>query len=280
MIIYHKSSDLKSHIESEKKNGKTTGFVPTMGALHEGHMSLIERSLEENDVTVCSIFVNPTQFNNKTDFEKYPKTTVQDVQMLEEAGCHILFLPDVEEIYPTGFAPEHYELGELENILEGSYRPGHFQGVCMVVERLLTLVPSTTLYLGKKDYQQCMVIQKLIELKSIPTRLVLCETKREIDGLAMSSRNMRLSPEERKLSTNIFEALTFMKNQLELKPLIEIEELAKQKLELAGFEVDYVRITDARLQEIEKKEKNSIIIGLIAATINGIRLIDNLTIAE
>jgi pantoate--beta-alanine ligase len=280
MIIYHKSSDLKSHIEFEKKNGKTTGFVPTMGALHEGHMSLIERSLAENDVTVCSIFVNPTQFNNKTDFEKYPKTTVQDVKMLEEAGCHILFLPDVEEIYPTGFASEHYELGELENILEGAYRPGHFQGVCMVVERLLTLVPSTTLFLGKKDYQQCMVIQKLIELKSIPTRLVLCETKREIDGLAMSSRNMRLSPEERKLSTNISEALTFMKNQLELKPLIEIEELAKQKLELAGFEVDYVRITDARLQKIEKKEKNSIIIGLIAATINGIRLIDNLTLTE
>jgi pantoate--beta-alanine ligase len=280
MIIYHKSSDLTSHIETEKKNGKTIGFVPTMGALHEGHMSLIERSLGENDITVCSIFVNPTQFNNKTDFEKYPKTTVQDVQFLEEAGCHILFLPDVEEIYPPGFASEHFELGELENILEGAYRPGHFQGVCMVVERLLTLVPSTTLFLGKKDYQQCMVIQKLIELKSIPTKLVLCETKREIDGLAMSSRNMRLNPEERTQSRSIFETLTFMKNQLDSKPFEEIEKLAKQKLELAGFEVDYVRITDVQLQNIEKKKENSKIIGLIAATINGIRLIDNLTLAE
>jgi pantoate--beta-alanine ligase len=279
MIIYHKSSDLSLHIESEKKNGKTIGFVPTMGALHEGHMTLIERSLAENDITVCSIFVNPTQFNNKTDFEKYPKTTVQDVQMLEEAGCHILFLPNVEEIYPAGFVSQHFELGELENILEGAYRPGHFQGVCMVVERLLTLVPSTTLFLGKKDYQQCMVIQKLIELKSIPTKLVLCETKREIDGLAMSSRNMRLNPEERMQSRNIFETLRFMKNELGTKPVDEIETLAKQKLELGGFEVDYVRITDDQLQNIEKKKENSKIIGLIAATINGIRLIDNLTLA-
>lgn len=280
MIIYHKSSDLTSHIETEKKNGKTIGFVPTMGALHEGHMSLIECSLGENDITVCSIFVNPTQFNNKTDFEKYPKTTVQDVQFLEEAGCHILFLPDVEEIYPPGFASEHFELGKLENILEGAYRPGHFQGVCMVVNRLLALVPSTTLFLGKKDYQQCMVIQKLIELKSIPTKLVLCETKREIDGLAMSSRNMRLGTDERLQSRSIFETLTFMKNELDLKPFDEIEKLAKQKLELAGFEVDYVRITDVQLQNIEKKKENSKIIGLIAATINGIRLIDNLTLAE
>lgn len=280
MIIYHKSSDLVLHIETERKHNKTIGFVPTMGALHDGHISLIERSLSENDTTVCSIFVNPTQFNNKIDFENYPKTFVHDVQMLEEAGCHILFLPNFDEIYPAGFVSTHFELGELENILEGTYRPGHFQGVCMVVERLLTLVHPTTLFLGKKDYQQCMVIQKLMELKSITTKLVLCETKREIDGLAMSSRNMRLNPEERIKSRSIFETLIYMRDLLDSTPINDIEKLAKQKLELVGFEVDYARITDAELQKIEKQENNSSIIGLVAASINGIRLIDNLRLAN
>jgi pantoate--beta-alanine ligase len=276
MILFHTSSELKKHLLSIKESGKTIGFVPTMGALHQGHITLIEKSLSDCDLSVCSIFINPTQFNNTSDFEKYPKTTDQDILMLEEAGCDILFLPDVSEIYPSGFTPKTYPLGNLEKILEGAYRPGHFQGVCMVVERLLSLVPCDNLYLGRKDYQQCMVIQKLIELESINTNLVICDTKRETDGLAMSSRNTRLNPVERQKARTIYETLIFMKENLQQLPIDTLEEMSKEKLVLSGFEVDYVSITNAHLEHIDNAQDSKTIVGLIAASINGIRLIDNM----
>lgn len=278
MILFHKPEDLKKHIETFKRSGKTVGFVPTMGALHAGHMSLIERSLSNCDLTICSIFVNPTQFNNKTDFEKYPKTTEQDVLMLEESGCDVLFLPEVDDMYPEGFVPKNYELGNLETILEGAHRPGHFQGVCMIVERLLNIVDCDILFLGRKDYQQCMVIQKLIDLTPFQIRLVLCETKREEDGLAMSSRNMRLNMEERQKSRLISEVLLHMKENLLTQSLSTLEANAKLKLENAGFEVDYVSITDEYLNKIDNVEMKSNVVGLIAASINGIRLIDNMNL--
>ena len=185
-----------------------------MGALHSGHISLITNSKIQNQLTVSSIFVNPTQFNNAKDFEKYPITLEKDIDQLEKNGCNVLFLPPVEEIYTDGLNKlPHYNLGYLETVLEGKYRPGHFQGVCQVVHRLLNIVQPDYLYLGQKDYQQCMVIKKLIELTQLKINVVISNTLRENDGLAMSSRNMRLNEEERKLSVKIFETLSFIKKE-------------------------------------------------------------------
>src|SRR5215217_1370627 len=179
MIIFKQARQLTLHIESLRNNGKTIGFVPTMGALHQGHLSLIEHSKQKSDVTVCSIFINPTQFNNPEDFLKYPVTQEQDILLLANASCDILFLPQKEEIYQPGFEPKHYELGYLETILEGLHRPGHFQGVCQVVDILLNIVQPHFLFLGQKDYQQCMVISTLLELRGSKEKLIFVPTIRE-----------------------------------------------------------------------------------------------------
>ena len=196
MILFKKANDLRKWLDAQHKNGKRIGFVPTMGALHPGHISLIKKSKTENPVTVCSIFINPSQFNDPADFKKYPVTIETDIDMLEEADCDALFLPGSEEIYPDGYSNSKlYDIGYLETVLEGKYRPGHFQGVCMVVDRLLDIVQPDQLFLGQKDYQQCMVIKRLLILKGQTDKigLSICPTLREADGLAMSSRNLRLS---------------------------------------------------------------------------------------
>src|SRR4051812_7312495 len=188
MIIFKKATALNQYIKSLKRQNKTIGFVPTMGALHQGHLSLIEASKDQCSVTVCSIFVNPVQFNDPKDFEKYPVTIENDILMLEQAGCDLLFLPDVAEIYPNGAKQDkYYELGHLESILEGEFRPGHFQAVCMVIEKLLTIVKPDNLYIGRKDYQQCMVIKKVVDTLNLPQPISIriCNTLREADGLAM-----------------------------------------------------------------------------------------------
>src|ERR1700691_4943551 len=193
MILFKRSAHLYRWLNHETVSGKSIGFVPTMGALHEGHISLITISKKETDITVCSIFVNPTQFNDPRDFQKYPITLEKDIALLEQAGTDVLFLPEVEEIYPKGTSGlEHYDLGRIETLLEGQYRPGHFQGVCQVMRRLLDVVRPDDLFMGQKDYQQCMVLQRLLELRGMPTRLHRCPILREPDGLAMSSRNMGL----------------------------------------------------------------------------------------
>jgi pantoate--beta-alanine ligase len=184
-----------------RQSGKRLGLVPTMGALHEGHISLLRKSKEIANVSVCSIFINPTQFNNQQDFKKYHVTLEQDIYLLEKNGCDVLFLPGVNEIYPDGnFNHEPFNLGYIEYILEGKYRPGHFQGVCQVVSRLLKIVDPTYLVAGEKDFQQCMVVQKLLELINLQKVISfhVCPTVRERDGLAMSSRNLRLNEQERK----------------------------------------------------------------------------------
>jgi pantoate--beta-alanine ligase len=166
MVLFKTADKLHNYLDLKRKQGKTCGFVPTMGALHAGHISLVKACKKDNDLCVVSIFVNPTQFNDKADFEKYPLTPEQDIALLEQHGCDILFMPPASEIYPGGIIPSHhYELGELETVLEGKFRPGHFQGVCMVVDRLLQLVQPNRLYLGQKDYQQCMVITRLLALQ-------------------------------------------------------------------------------------------------------------------
>ena len=276
MLILKQADDLTKFVISKRNAGNKIGFVPTMGALHQGHISLINKSKNENSLTVCSIFVNPTQFTNPEDFEKYPITIESDIEMLETAGCDVLFLPSVEEIYPVSFQKIHYDLGEVENILEGKYRPGHFQGVCLVVERLLRIVQCNTMYLGQKDYQQCIVINKMVELQNINVEIIIAPTIRESTGLAMSSRNRRLNENEKTKSLSIYNALTFLKSNLSKEDLHLLKNEATSMLISAGFDVDYVEITDNNLTILENWDGQTNAVGLIAATINQIRLIDNL----
>ncbi|MEO7561037.1 MAG: pantoate--beta-alanine ligase, partial [Ferruginibacter sp.] len=177
----HQASSLLAFYRLKKRR---IGFVPTMGALHTGHMALIQNCKSAELFCVCSIFINPTQFNNEADFKKYPVSLEADIDMLEEAGCDVLFLPSKQEIYPDGFIPPKYDLGYLETILEGKYRPGHFQGVCQVVDKLLSIIKPDQLFLGQKDYQQCMVIKKLVSLKNYKLELKIVPTVRENNGLA------------------------------------------------------------------------------------------------
>ena len=203
MIIYKRAGDLAIWLEKQRLARQTIGFVPTLGALHEGHISLIAISKQSTALTVCSIFVNPTQFNDPKDFQKYPITLEKDLPMLEKAGVDVLFLPEVAEMYPGGTKGlETYDLGSLETLLEGKFRPGHFQGVCQVMRRLLEMVRPDDLFMGSKDYQQCMVVQRLLTLMQLPATLHRCPIVREADGLAMSSRNRRLDPGQRANSTD------------------------------------------------------------------------------
>ncbi len=280
MQIFKKATEISEFIRQAKKSGRSIGFVPTMGALHAGHLSLIQQAGNENELVVSSIFINPTQFNNPVDFEKYPVTIDQDIAKLEEQGCHLLFLPAVEEIYPADFKKQDYPLGELEHILEGPTRPGHFQGVCMVVERLLELIPSHRLYLGEKDYQQCLVIKTLLNLNAIQTELIICPTVRESDGLAMSSRNLRLSEVERKQATHIYQTLCWIKKNISALTSDSLIAQAKDRLESAGFRVDYVALTDNNLRAVSTIEPGKPIRALIAAHLNEIRLIDNLLLTD
>lgn len=269
-------------LEKKKFEQKRLGFTPTMGALHAGHLSLVNEAKKQNDVVVCSIFVNPTQFNDPEDFRKYPVTIEKDIIMLEGAGCDVLFLPFVQDIYPSGTNDlKHYELGFLETVLEGKFRPGHFQGVCQVMHRLLETVLPDNLYLGQKDYQQSMVIKKLIELIGLHSkvRVTVCPTLREKDGLAMSSRNARLLAAERTKATTIFNSLRYIKENLKPGKTKKITDAAKEMLLQNGFRTDYIEIADANTLELVKdwngKQK---IVVLAAAFINNVRLIDNMEI--
>ena len=277
MIIFKSSDQLSQHIVQQKKSGQKTGFVPTMGALHQGHLSLIEIARKENDLTICSIFVNPTQFNNPEDFKLYPITIERDLEQLLATGCDLLFMPSVAEMYPPGNLQKHYELGEIENILEGYYRPGHFQGVCQIVDRMLNIVQPDNLYMGQKDFQQCMVIRKLLQLmrKEDEINLKIVPTARENDGLAMSSRNLRLNPEQRQLAPFIYKELNSIKQQLHGKSFNELKADAKEHLTQKGFKVDYVEIANANDLSEASKDSGQLV-ALAAASIANIRLIDNL----
>lgn len=280
MTIIKKISDLQNFLGLYRKDGQKIGFAPTMGALHPGHISLITESKKNNGLTVSSIFINPVQFNDPKDYEKYPITLENDILLLEKAGCNVLFLPSVSEVYPDGTTQQKkYELGYLESVLEGEYRPGHFQGVCMVIERLLDIVKPDNLYLGQKDYQQCMVIKKLTELtgldQTVHTRI--CPTLREPDGLAMSSRNMRLSETERKNAGTIYKTLQLIKEGLGKDDLRSLKKEAKTILSEKGFKPDYVEIADAStLQLVNDWDGKQKLVALIAAFLNEVRLIDNL----
>ena len=277
MILIKHITDLKNLLSSFKTKGHAIGFVPTMGALHQGHISLINASKAANRVTVCSIFINPAQFNNTADFNKYPITIEKDIAMLEDAGSDVLFLPSIIEMYPPDDPVLVYDLGYLENLLEGKYRPGHFQGVCRIVDKLLNAVMPDTLYIGQKDYQQCLVIKKMIALKNHPVHVEISETIRESDGLAMSSRNLRLDAAARKKAVLIIESLRKIKGTIKEGDLTSITSRAIEHLNQQGFKVDYIQIANAAdLQPITVWDGKQKAVLLVAAFIEEVRLIDNL----
>ena len=280
MIILKTARDLQEHLDQHRRDNEHIGFVPTMGALHDGHLSLLKTSLKENKLSVCSIFVNPAQFNDPADFKKYPSTIDDDILKLETNSCDVLFLPTVEEIYPGGFnVKENYDLGYLDTILEGEFRPGHFQGVCMAVEKLLQIVQPDKLYLGQKDYQQCMIIARLIQLMNLQEKINIriCPILREKDGLAMSSRNMRLNNEERAKAPALYETLIFLRQNICNGSLRDIKKEATEHLQKKGFKTDYVEIANAKtLKPINEWDARTNIVGLIAAYIDSVRLIDNM----
>lgn len=275
MVLFKRSSDLTHYLEKQQAAGQSIGFVPTMGALHQGHISLITISKKNTSLTVCSIFINPTQFNDPKDFQKYPITIEKDMILLEKAGTDVLFLPEVGELYPTGTKDlEYYDLGPLETVLEGAFRPGHFQGVCQVMQRLLHIVRPHHLFMGSKDYQQCMVVQRLLQLMGLPTVLHRCPIVREADGLAMSSRNVRLDPEQRFFAAAIYATLQSIRQDWPC-PTAPLVEKATKMLEEDHFRVDYVSIADRNtLQPAADGTPKAV--ALIAAFMGEVRLIDNL----
>jgi pantoate--beta-alanine ligase len=252
--------------------------VPTMGALHEGHLSLIRTSKSKSDITVCSIFVNPTQFNDKKDFEKYPIQIDKDLEMLLEAKCDVVFIPNVEEIYPNGTLDKtSVDLGFIGKTLDGEHRPGHFDGVLQVVKRLLDIVQPDFLFLGQKDYQQCMVLNKLVEHYELPVIVDICATLREEDGLAMSSRNARLNSDERIAAVKLSKALFYIKDNIESESIQQLIDNQIQRLnEDELIKVEYLTIVNGKtLEPVDIYQENTPLTALIAAKVGQVRLIDN-----
>ncbi len=286
MVIFKKTQDISEFLAGKRSGGARIGFIPTMGALHAGHISLISQAREKGYLTVCSIFLNPTQFNNPEDLKKYPVSTDSDIQLLISSQCDVLFLPDVEEVYPGG--PDNvvsYGFGELEEILEGAKRPGHFKGVGQVVGRLLEIVEPDTIFLGQKDYQQVMIITALCRLMLQDTngfrpsdiRIERCPTVREADGLAMSSRNRRLTEPQRAVAGTIYQCLVSIQAKQYNSRFETVKRECGEILASKGFVTDYIAIADARdLRLLEEYDKNIPMVALIAASIGKIRLIDNL----
>jgi pantoate--beta-alanine ligase len=267
---------VRAFIKSIKQQFKTIGFVPTMGYLHEGHMSLVKASKNMCDITVVSIFVNPKQFGPKEDYSKYPRNLERDLKLLEEAKIDMVFIPDVDTIYPEGFSTT-INIGPLADILEGTFRPGHFDGVCTVVTKLFNIVKPDKAFFGEKDYQQLKIIQKLVKDLNLDIEIVPIPTKREEDGLAMSSRNAYLNQEERRRASSIYRFLLKAKEAFEkgIKDTDKIIEYAKAVLDVDV--IDYIKIVDKETLE-EKTTPSKYDRILIAVRIGSTRLIDNVEI--
>lgn len=278
MEIYRTKSELQDHLQTIRSIGKKIALVPTMGALHEGHLSLIREAKQAADIVVCSIFVNPTQFNDPKDLEKYPRPIENDISLLKREHCDILFFPSVEEMYPDQHEQWEIDLGDLDKIWEGAQRPGHFQGVTQIVYKLFRLVLPDVACFGQKDFQQVMVIQYMIDLKKLPIDLIVCPTVRSPRGLALSSRNSRLSEQGKEDALVLFKALSQVKKNFDHKSLPEllqdaIDRIAKQE----HVTLEYFAICETRsLQEATQKDNSKEYVALVVAWIEGVRLIDNM----
>ena len=275
MIVVETIKGLKQ--ELEKYRSKNIGFVPTMGALHNGHISLVKRSVEENDVTVVSVFVNPTQFNDKADLERYPRTEEADKKLLEAAGCDIVFMPQVEEMYPEEDT-RVFNFGSIETVMEGKYRPGHFNGVAQIVSKLFYAVEPTRSYFGEKDFQQVAIIRDMVRQLNIPVEIIACPIIREESGLARSSRNELLSAEERKKAALISQVLSKSVNFAKDMSVEEVKNWVIDQFKVDEvFKMDYYDIVDGNtLQSVSSWEESDYIVGCIAIYCGKIRLIDNI----
>ena len=277
MKVLKSKKTLIDYVERQREMGKKIGFAPTMGALHQGHLSLYKAAKKENDEVISSIFVNPTQFNNPDDFQKYPKTLEKDIELLEKAGVDAVYVPNVEEMYPDGLNSKKYDFDGLENEMEGKYRPGHFDGVGTIVEELFRQVQPHNAYFGEKDYQQLAIIKKMVEKTKLPVKIHGVPTLREEDGLAMSSRNVRLTETQRKEATIIYETLTKVKEWFKV---ISVEEIKLRVLEIfrnSNFELEYFVIADEEtLKEANAIDENREYRAFIVAYAGDVRLIDNM----
>lgn len=272
--IFTTKQSLQQFLQERRDTNKTIGFVPTMGALHRGHLSLIEQAGRNNDEVVCSIFVNPSQFNDPKDLEKYPRTIEADIKMLENGNCDILFNPPVSEIYDDN-EKWHLNIGEAEHLLEGKFRPGHYQGVTQVVYKLFNIVKPDTAFFGQKDYQQFMIISHMVKQLNMPVKLVMCPILRETDGLAMSSRNIHLTAEDRKHALILSKTLNWVKDNFSRDNLAGLKQEADRMISSEpGVEPDYFEIADADTLHPATEHSKSII-ALVAAKVGKTRLIDN-----
>lgn len=259
---------------------KSLGLVPTMGALHEGHLSIIRRAKKENDFVVVSIFVNPTQFDKKEDLVNYPKTLATDLQALESLHCDFVFIPSVEEIYPQHLSTEHFDFDGLDKVMEGKFRPGHFDGVATIVKKLFVIIAPDKAYFGEKDYQQLLIIKKMVALEKLAVEIVPCEIYREKDGLAMSSRNVRLTPQQRAAAPEIYQTLLKCKKLFETQDLSAIKSFVKNEfVQNKELDLEYFEITDKETLIIAKEIiPNLKYQAFIAVFAGPVRLIDNIAL--
>ena len=281
MLIFNKKSDLSAFLSPLIKQNKSIGFVPTMGALHQGHLSLLKNSLSENDVTVMSIFVNPTQFNNAEDLDKYPRTLERDVQIMQDLSNKIIvYAPEVADIYEGNTVSENFDYDGLENQMEGKHRPGHFDGVGTIVKRLFEIVQPNKAYFGEKDFQQLQIVKKLVSKHNIPVEVIGCPIHREANGLAMSSRNERLSESAREKAAVIYQILKKAKDFFQSHSAEETTTFVENEFEKhPEFQLEYFEIADeATLLPVSDKESNKKYRGFIAIFIENIRLIDNISL--
>lgn len=279
MKVITSSEELKKALLPHYDSKKSIGLVPTMGALHQGHLSLVEKATSENDITVISIFVNPTQFNDPEDLKKYPRTLEADLALLEKANVDIVFAPTVEDVYPTKDT-RTFSYPPLDEVMEGKARPGHFNGVCQIVSKLFTLTNPTRAYFGEKDFQQLAIIREMVRTYPFQIEIVGCPIMREKDGLAMSSRNMRLTPIQRTQALNISKTLFSAKEKVDTYTLPSLKVWVENEIESSeGLDLDYFEIVDGNtLQPIENWQDASYIVGCITVFCGEVRLIDNITL--
>ncbi|MFT5959043.1 MAG: pantoate--beta-alanine ligase [Polaribacter sp.] len=278
MRIFNNKKDLKDCLLEYKRSKKTIGFIPTMGALHAGHLSLIEEAKRKNHIVVASIFVNPTQFNNVADLKKYPKTIENDIKLLTSVECDILFSPSVAEVYSENIVSEKFDFDGLEHQMEGKFREGHFNGVGTIVKTLFKIIEPNKAYFGQKDFQQLRIIKKMVEKNSLNVAIKGCPIFREEDGLAMSSRNSRLSVESRKVAPFIYKILKEIKKKFETKSVDKINEWVEKEFEKQPLlKLEYFTIADEEtLKTVEDKNDNQKHRAFIAVFAGEIRLIDNI----
>ena len=281
MKLVHTINELRAELAAQRQASKKIGLVPTMGALHEGHASLVRRAVAENDIVVVSDFVNPTQFNDKNDLLKYPRTLEADCELLEKEGAAYVFAPSVEEIYPEPDTRQ-FSYAPLDTVMEGKYRPGHFNGVCQIVSKLFMIVEPDKAYFGEKDFQQLAIIREMVKQMQFPLQIVGCPIVREADGLALSSRNARLSDEQRQQALNISHTLFQSKEYAASHTVAETQQFVEDAIAASeGLELEYFELVDGTtLQKISRWEDTDYAVGCITVYCGEVRLIDNIKYKE